>query len=143
VINLKNEYGKTYRITLDESASIDGQTQEERLWLYQIPCKFGHIFVQGENTLGAYCNRIKVIPRLIALPGVRVKQRGDREVNVAFDPAQLAEVAQILRARKRMSLSPERREQLRLRMIEVRSLSARSPEEFGGNRSQETISPTS
>jgi hypothetical protein len=135
MVNLKEIYGKTYRITLDESASIDGQTHEERLWLYQIPCKFGHIFVQGENTLGAYCNRIKVIPRLIALPGVRVKQRGDREVNVAFDPAQLAEVAQLLKARKRRVISAEERSRL------IQQLPPRPPRD-GGSQSQEASATT-
>jgi hypothetical protein len=44
MIDLKATYGHRYRITLDPSADIEGQTREERLWLYQIPSRFGFAF---------------------------------------------------------------------------------------------------
>lgn len=101
MLDLKRQFGRTYRIALDESAEIDGQTREERLWLYQIPCKHGHIYVHGKDRLGVYCSKPNVIPVVLAIPGVVLHQRGDREASATFDPAILAQVAQVMRAKKR------------------------------------------
>lgn len=118
MIDLKAQYGSTYRITLDPSAEMAGQTKEERLWLYRIPCRYGHIYVHGKERLGAYTNRRLMISRLLALPGMKLHQRGDSEVAVTFDPGCLEQVTQLLQAYKRWYLAPERRaaatERLRL-----------------------------
>lgn len=108
MIDLKATYGGTYRIAMDSSAALTGQTREERLWLYRIPCGRGHIYVHGANTLGAFCDRPNVGRRLMALPGVRVHQRGDREFTVVF-PADngdiFSKVAELLKARKRRKIT--------------------------------------
>ena len=69
MIDLKATYGDTYRITLDEAVALPGQTKAERLWLQQIPCKYGHAFVAGRKTLGAYAAGRVITGRLAALPG--------------------------------------------------------------------------
>lgn len=125
MIDLKATYGDTFRITLDESAKSPGTSREDKLWCYRIPCRRGHIFVHGENTLGAYCDRRLIRKRLAALPGVRVHQDGDRETTVTFDPALLPKVAELLQARRRVRLSPEERQR---RSDQIRAVVARSRE---------------
>lgn len=112
MINLKSEFGSIYRVSLDESADIAGQTTEDRVWLWQIKCKRGHVYVHGVNTLGAYCDRSPSIKRLLALPFVKLHQRGDRECTVTFDPSHLEEVLQVLSPYKRRQVSEEERQRL-------------------------------
>jgi hypothetical protein len=104
MIDLKESAGRRYRIVLDPSAEIDG-SREERLWFYRIPCKAGFIGVHGENTLMAYCYRLRRLPGLLAIPGDRVRQRGDKEVNVVFPVECIDAVAEVLGARRRRQLS--------------------------------------
>jgi hypothetical protein len=100
-INLKTAYGFLYKITFDPAAAIEGQSKADRLWLQQIPCKYGHIFVHGHETLGAYAKGRLITGKLAALPGVRVHQRGDSEVSVVFSPEVFPAVADLLQARRR------------------------------------------
>lgn len=102
-INLKAAYGSLYKITLDPAAAIKGQTTADRLWLPQIPCKFGPIIVAGPKPLSAYAEGRLITGKLAALPGVRVHQRGDSEVSVVFPPAVFPAVATLLEARRRRS----------------------------------------
>ena len=51
MIDLKKTYGDTYRITFDEAAP--GETRADRLWLQQIPCKYGHIYIAGRKKRSA------------------------------------------------------------------------------------------
>jgi hypothetical protein len=105
MIDLKATFGDTYRITLDEAAAIPGQTRADRRWLPRIPCKYGHIYVAGTGTLGAYAEGRLITGKLARLPGVRVRQRGDCEVTVVFPPDLLPVVAPLLGARKRRRVS--------------------------------------
>jgi hypothetical protein len=114
MIDLKAFVGDRYRITPDESATVDTD-RETRLWCYRIPCKCGFGSVWGENTLAAYTDRPKLIARLIAVPGVTVRQRGDTEVRVILPPECLDAVAQARQARRRRQVS----EATRQRLIEV------------------------
>jgi len=100
MINLKDLAGARYRITVDESAKLD-ITQSARTWCYRIPCRYGHISVHGSDSLAAFTDRPKVGRRLASLAGVKVQQRGDREVTVVFSPDQLGAVTSLLKARKR------------------------------------------
>jgi hypothetical protein len=108
MLDIRALYGKTYRLKMDESASIPGQTAADRLWLQQIRCRYGHIYPHSVDTLGAYTDRRLIIGRLIAIPGVTLHQLGDSECSVIFDPAHLPQVAELLRAYKRRRLSPEK-----------------------------------
>lgn len=100
MLDLRALAGSTYRTEFDESAEMTGQTREERLWLVRIPCRRGHVYVHGENTLGAWTDRRPTAKRLEALDGTRVHQRGDREMTVTFAPERLEAVCEILLARK-------------------------------------------
>ena len=100
MIELKTTYGDIYRITYNEAVKIPGQTRADRRWLPQIPCKYGHVYVHGRETLGAYVTGRLITGRLAALPGVRVLQQGDEEVAVSFPPEMFPAVASLLQARK-------------------------------------------
>ncbi len=107
MIDLRAAYGDTYRITRDEAAVVPGQTKADRLWLQQIPCQYGHIYLPGTDTLGAYASGRLITGRLAALPGVRVHQRGDTEITVLFPPEGFPAVADLLRARKRRRVAED------------------------------------
>jgi hypothetical protein len=110
-IDLKALAGVKYRVTLDPSAA--GEPLADRPWFYRIPCKFGFIGVHGPETLMAHCRSRRLFARLLAIPDVTARQRGDREINVTFPPGRLDDVAQLLAARRcRPRLSAERRAEL-------------------------------
>src|SRR4051812_44715639 len=100
MIDLKARFGDRYKIALDESANIAKQSEADRLWLYQIPGRYGHVYVHGADALGAYVQTYNDgsdrLGRLLSLPGARLHQRGDREASVVFLPAALEAVAGIL-----------------------------------------------
>jgi hypothetical protein len=106
MLNLKEIVGKRYKITLDESYEA-GADDNGKLWYYRVPCKHGHVFVNGEQELGVYCDKPNVIGLLRLIDGLRLLQRGDREASFGFHPDKLHEVAKIMRARKRPQLTDE------------------------------------
>lgn len=116
MIDLRSLYGSIFKIILDESAAVSGLSRADKLWLYQIPCRFGHIYVHGTDRLGAYCHGRQRIKPLLDIPGVTLHQRGDSEVSVTFAPEALPLVADLLKARRRRVLSDSHKEMLRKRL---------------------------
>lgn len=116
MIDLKVLCGDAFRITWDESAEIPGQTSEDRAWLQQIPGKFGHVSIHGEDTLSVFVrtayDSTDRLGRLEALPGCRVHQRGDHEASLTFPPEHLPVVLEIIRAKPRRRLSEAHRRKL-------------------------------
>jgi hypothetical protein len=88
---------KRYRLAWDESR----QGKEQDPTLMVLPAKFGHIYVHGVDTLGAACDSTRIAAKLLRLPYTYCHQRGDDGANVLFPVEHLAEVAGILRVRKR------------------------------------------
>jgi hypothetical protein len=121
MFDLKQEFGAGYFVRLDESVKIPGQSREDRLWLYQIPAKYGHIYPHSETHLGGYTDRRGIMTRLANLPGVRVHQHGDTELTVVFTPEHFPAVADLLRARKRPRRSAEQKAAATRRLAEFRS----------------------
>ncbi|MGP0069159.1 MAG: hypothetical protein ACLQGP_36865 [Isosphaeraceae bacterium] len=112
MIDLKEQFVVRYRVTLDESAKVDTD-REAKLWCQRIPCVRGFISVHGPSTLAGFTDRPKIVAMLIAIPGVRVYQRGDSEARVLFDPEILETVAEVLKARRHRRVSDATRERLR------------------------------
>jgi hypothetical protein len=112
MIDLKATYGDRYRIELDESANLGGISRDEMPWYYRVACQHGHVYLHGENTLGAFSGGLIVGKRLLALPGVTPHQRGDLEVSVTFPPDLFPEVAALLKPLKRRRLSDEHKARL-------------------------------
>jgi hypothetical protein len=119
---------RNLKATLDPSA--EGEPRSDRPWLWRIPCKYGWIGVHGPATLLAHCNAKFVIPRLLAIPGVVARQRGDREVNATVPPERLDEVAELLQTRKqrRLNFSDEERARRASLARNLRSQTQRRPQ---------------
>jgi hypothetical protein len=100
------------RVTLDELVSIEDEPRLARPWLWQVPCRYGHVCVWSTDALAAYCRANRLRPRLLAVPGARAVQLGDRECTIVFPAAELGTVTGILGARRRRVLSPEQRDRL-------------------------------
>jgi hypothetical protein len=105
-------YGAEYRVVLDESAEIPGQSMADRSWLRRIPGKKGHVYVHGEGILGAWTDRPSAIRQLGGIGGLKLHQRGDREATFIFSPAAFDAVAMVLGLKRRRRLSEERRREL-------------------------------
>jgi hypothetical protein len=100
-----------YRVALDPSSEID-TARSERPWLIRIPARYGFISVHGTELLACYCSARRLFTSLMAIPSVRVLQRGDDEIRVIFEPGHLGDVCEIIRARKRRVATDAQRRHL-------------------------------
>ena len=116
-INLKERFGRRYRVTYEESYQADrgAGARAADPWLMIVPCRYGHVFPHGGDTLAASVDgHPNVAGVLRRLPCCRVHQDGDfGEVTVLFDVADFAKVARIVRPRRRRQVSPKEWERLR------------------------------
>jgi hypothetical protein len=72
-----------------------------------IPGRYGRVeWFDGIN-LAVYTDRPRLFARLWAIPGVRRHPTGDTEMRAVFPPDCLQRVAQVIKARRRRTLSPE------------------------------------
>lgn len=102
-INLEAEFGRRWRIELDEAAG--GRRKDP--WLFTIPCRNGHLYPAGHDRIGAATNRSGAIVRkLRAIPGAVVEADGSDGANVTFAPAVIRYVARVMKPRSRRKLSP-------------------------------------
>ena len=72
-----------------------------------IPGRCGQIEWFDRQELAVYSNRPRLFQKLWAIPGVRRHQTGDREMRAIFPPEALEQVAEVIKARRRRTLSPE------------------------------------
>ena len=102
-IDLEVEFGRRWRIELDESAG--GRRKDP--WLFTIPCRNGHLFPAGPDLIGAATNRPGAIVRkLRAIPGVVVEADGTDGANVVFSRAAIRYVARVMKPRSCRKLTP-------------------------------------
>jgi hypothetical protein len=102
-IDLEVEFGRRWRIELDEAAS--GRRNDP--WLFTVPCRHGHLYPAGPDRIGAATNRAGAIVRkLRAIPGVVVEADGTDGANVVFTRAALRHVARVMKPRSCRKLSP-------------------------------------
>jgi hypothetical protein len=107
--HLADERG--YRVTLDPSSKID-RSYSERPWLVRIPGKHGFVSPHSETHLDVWCDARRLFDTLLRIPGTRIAQKGDAEIRVIFGPNRLDEVCEVIRARKKRTLTPEQRHEL-------------------------------
>jgi hypothetical protein len=141
MIDLKKAYGKRFRTTIDESFEIGDRSNEEKLWNLRIPGKYGHIGVWGPGTLSVFCDRPMVIKRLKEISGIQWRQNGDRECQGTFHPDLIDEVAGVIKARKRrtVTMTDEQKDELRARLVAARSrIPGSDPGVDAQNRSEST-----
>ena len=102
-IDLEVEFGRRWRIELDEAAN--GRRKDP--WLFTIPCRNGHLYPAGPDLIGAATNRAGAIVRkLRTIPGVVVEADGTDGANVVFTRAALRNVARVMKPRSFRKLSP-------------------------------------
>jgi hypothetical protein len=70
-----------------------------------IPGRYGQIECFDGKDWAVYSNHPKVFQKLWAIPGVRRWQTGDQEMRALFPPEALEQVAEVIRARRRRTLS--------------------------------------
>ena len=72
-----------------------------------IPGRLGQIEYHDGRDLAVFTDRPRLHAKLWAIPGVRRHQTGDQEMRALFPPETLEQVAGVIRARRRRTLSPE------------------------------------
>lgn len=104
-LNLRDLYGATYHIRREDPAATFADP-----WHHIIPCRHGHIYPHGGQLLAFASRRCGgVARRVAALPFAVVLQSGDDGMNIAFPAERFAEVAEIVRPRRRKVMSAEHR----------------------------------
>jgi hypothetical protein len=116
-INLKELFGRQYRVTYEESYRADrgDGARAADPWLMIVHGRYGHIYPFGGNLLAASVDGHPNVAGLLRrLPCCRIHQDGDfGELTVLFEVGDFAKVAKIIRPRRRRQVSPEQRERLR------------------------------
>jgi hypothetical protein len=72
-----------------------------------IPGRAGRIEVHDTATLAVYTDRPRLFAKIWCIPGVRRHQTGDTEMRAVFPPEALTQVAQVIGAKRKRSLSSE------------------------------------
>lgn len=117
-MNLNTLFGHKYRISYDPAHT--GRAAEPCLQI--IPCRHGHFYVHGRDTLGFASNRRGPIAnRVAALPFVTVAQDADDGLNLTFDVRHFDAVAEIVLPRmRRKPMSPENKAAATARLASFR-----------------------
>ena len=111
-VNLKQQFGKRYRVTYEESYHADYGSNAFRQdpWFMVLLCRNGHICPWGGDLLAACTKSAGTIAkRLKALDFATIAQDGTDGVNVVFALDRFGEVAEIMQPRRRRRLSPKNR----------------------------------
>lgn len=115
MINLKEKYGRKYQIFQDISYKYDKTDERRNQWRYdEIRGKYGFIYNYGENQLAVWVTGSHIVA------GTKrkhknwfVKTDGLKEAIFLFPESELKIVADLIKARKRKSLSPDHLAKLR------------------------------
>ena len=111
-INLRTQYGKRYRVVYEESyyAQYGPNARVEDPWLMILSCKFGHIFAHGGNMLAASVDGHPNVAGLLRrLKCCHVCQDGDDGITVLFGAADFAQVAKVMKPRRRRQMTEEQK----------------------------------
>jgi hypothetical protein len=116
--NLKQLFGKRYRVSYEESYYAERGTMLARTpdpWLMIIRGRLGHVFPHGRNLLAvATDKRGSTVTKLLAeVPDLTIVQNGSDGVNATFPIECFPAVARIVKLRKRRILTPEQLKALR------------------------------
>ncbi len=116
-INLKEQFGRRFRVEHEESyvAEHGENAFRDDPWLQIIPCRYGHIFPHGDDTLAVSVDgHPNVAGKIRRLACCRIHQDGDfGELTALFNLADFDRVARIMHPRRRRQVSDEERDRLR------------------------------
>src|SRR5947207_13022740 len=90
--------------------------------------------LQGQVALAVYTDRPRLFEKLWAIPGVKRYQTGDTEMRAVFPPEAMDEVARVIKARRRRSLSPAEARRLGMKTAYRVTSQAREPSSSAGPR---------
>lgn len=114
VINLRERFGKLYRISHDEAAESRNDP-----WTYTLSCERGTIYPHGGDLLAVEVDgRPITAKKVAALPGVVLHQDGDHEKTFLFHVDLFEQVAELVKPRKRRHLTDEQRAAAAVRLAE-------------------------
>lgn len=122
-INLKEEFGQTYRVKV-----TSGYEKFRRdPWNFELLCQYGHIYPHGDDELGFASDKSGSVAQKVAnLPFITVIQDGSDGKNIVFHVDHLEEILKIVKPRKRRQMSKEQRlaaiERLRKYRVTVNSI---------------------
>lgn len=119
-IDLKERFGDRFRVTYEDSyyAQYGPNARTEDPWYMVIPCKWGHVYPAGPDTLAASVDGYpRIAARLKRLRCCRVHQDGDfGELTVLFDVVDFDKVAKIIRPHRKRRWTEEQKQQARERL---------------------------
>jgi hypothetical protein len=134
-IDLKAEYGARYRIQADPAAVITPQSEDDRAWLHQIPCRVGrkgaHIYSHGFKGEGAELGYfaaktarrqdgtlLPLAAALMKIPGAVLLCECDQEFTACFPMDSFEALAAIVKPKTRRTrvLTDEQRATLKQRL---------------------------
>ena len=108
-VDLRAVFGDRFKIRKEADGETWGATPEaERVWLWELPCRFGIVYPQGGDVLAATVTGTYARQKVRELPCLR-SRRGDVELVVTFHVDDAEMVLSILKPRLRRRLSPEQR----------------------------------
>ena len=124
-IDLRKTFANKYRYEWDPAYHEErpDHRSAEAAWLTTVPCKLGKVFPWGGRMLAACCDAGPVKRReLVSLSCVQVVQGSTEcpEVIVAFDVADMDQVAVVMKPRVRRRYSAKTRAVLAERLNRVR-----------------------
>lgn len=102
-INLRERFGKRYRITRDES----GGKASRDPWYWIIPGKYGEIYAHGDDFLQVMVTSVRVANDMRGWPELTLHQDAEDAVTFIFRVGNLEKVATRIKARKRRQVSAE------------------------------------
>lgn len=113
-MNLKELFGRRYRVTLDESyqhETEEGKSLQEWRW-HEIRGKFGILYPYSKDQLACLFTSV-IIANRFNVKGWRVLQDGDFERNVLIPFDSVQEVLKAIRPKKRRQVSEHEKNRLR------------------------------
>ena len=114
-INLKERFGEKLKVTYEESyeAERGPNAWAEDPWMMIIPCKHGHIYPHGGDTLIVETEgHFRIKAAMGRLDCCQVHQDGDDFGSFRFDVADMAKVAQVVKPYRKRQISDAERQRL-------------------------------
>ncbi len=123
-INLRQRFGKVYRITYDPAYDHKGIHRKNLdPWYMQIPCRKGVIYPQGSDRLAVEIDYHGPTAKLVSkIPGITRTQRGDNEQTFTFHVDLFDQIAELVQPKKRRVLTEEQRQELAQRIQRAREV---------------------
>jgi len=132
-IDLQERFGARYRLRREaDGATWYDTPEDERVWLLELPCRYGVIYPHGGEILAAVVTGRYARQQVAALPCIR-SRRGDAELVITFSVEDAEQVLAILKPRRRRQLSPEDRARKATQLARINQERRIATSKAGGN----------